>query len=43
VSTFHSTLTVTFVIVAFAGIVQSKPNVPTLTNLSLFLLGAAVA
>lgn len=42
-STFHSTLTVTLVIVALAGIVQSKPNVPTLTNLSWFLFGAAVA
>jgi hypothetical protein len=43
VSTFHSTVTVTPVIVAPAGIVESKPNVPTRTVFSWFLLGAAVA
>lgn len=43
VETFHSTVTVTPVIVASAGIVASKPNVPRLTVLVLFLFGAAVA
>ena len=43
VETFQSTLTVTPVRVALVGMVESKPKVPRLRLIVLFLPGAAVA